>query len=88
MTMCMSIARSLGMREEEIFKSITSTPARTLGKDGEWGYLKVGRNADIAVFDYKDEGFDLTDKAGNRIYSDKGYRCVLTVSDGQVVYRD
>ena len=88
MTMCMSIARSLGMREEDIFKAITSTPARALGKDGEWGYLKVGRNADIAVFDYTDEGFDLTDKAGNRIYSDKGYRCVLTVSDGQVVYRD
>ena len=35
-----------------------------------------------------DEGFSLTDKVGNHIKSDKGYRCVLTMSDGQVVYRN
>ena len=60
----------------------------TLGKESEWGYLRVGRIADIAVLDYTDEGFDLTDKAENHIGSQKGYRCVLTVSDGQVVYRN
>lgn len=29
----------------------------------------------------------LTDKAGNRLCDTKGYRCVLTVSDGQIVYK-
>ena len=87
MTMCMSIAKALGMSEEDIFKAVTSNPAKALGKDSEWGYLKVGGPADIAVFDYTDEGFDLTDKEGNRVKSDKGYRCVLTLSDGQVVYK-
>ena len=87
MTMCMSIAKMLGMSEEAIFKASTSTPAKALRKENEWGSLSVGRAADIAVFDYTDEGFDLSDKAGNRIYSNEGYRCVLTVSDGQVVYR-
>ena len=88
MTMCMNIARTLGMQEEDIFRAVTSNPAKALGKESEWGYLRVGRIADIAVLDYTDEGFDLTDKAGNHIKSPKGYRCVLTVSDGQVVYRN
>jgi len=35
----------------------------------------------------RDEGFSLTDKVRNHNKSDKGYRCVLTISDGQVVYR-
>ena len=87
MTMCMNIAKELGMNEEAIFKASTSIPAKVLGKENEWGSLAVGRAADIAVFAYTDEGFDLTDKAGNRICSNEGYRCVLTVSDGQVVYR-
>lgn len=88
MTMCMSIAKNLGMREEDIFRAVTSTPAKTLGKENEWGYLGVGRCADIAVFDYGVEGFDLTDKEGTRIASERGYRCVLTVADGEVVYKD
>ena len=43
---------------------------------------------DKALLDYTDEGFDMTDGAGNHICNTKGYRCVLTVSDGQVVFRD
>lgn len=43
---------------------------------------------DIAVIDYMNEGFELTDKAGNHIESEKGYRCVLSVADGEVVYKD
>ena len=88
MTMCMNIAKTLGMKEEDIFRAVTSNPAKILGKENEWGRLKVGAQADIAVFDYTDEGFDLTDGAGNHICNTKGYRCVLTVSDGQVVFRD
>lgn len=88
MTMCMSIARHLGMREEDIFRAVTSAPAKVLGKEKEWGYLEVGRCADLAVFNYTDEGLVLTDKAGNHIVSEKGYRCVLTVADGEVVYKD
>ena len=87
MTMCMNLARVVGMGEENVFKAVTSSPAKALGKENEWGYLRVGRAADIAVFDYTDESFMLTDKAGNNVRSTEGYRCVLTVSDGQVVYR-
>lgn len=87
LTMCMSIAKHLGMTEEDIFKAVTSSPAKALGMDKEWGFLGVGRCADVSVLEYADEGFDLTDKAGNNIKSTKGYRCVLTVSDGDLVYK-
>lgn len=87
MTMCMSMASTSGMQEEDIFRAVTSAPAKALGREDEWGYLAVGRTADIAIFDYTEESFDLTDKAGNRLCDTKGYRCVLTVSDGQVVYK-
>lgn len=88
MTMCMNIAKTVGMSEENIFRVITSTPAKVLGKENEWGHLKEGRCADIAVFDYTNEGFDLTDNAENQLKSDMGYRCILTIADGQVVYSD
>ena len=88
LTMCMSVARILGMNEEDIFRAVTSAPAKCLGKDNEWGFLSEGRCADIAVFDYTNECFDLSDKSGNNLKSAEGYRCVLTLADGQIVYSD
>lgn len=87
MPICMSIAKHAGIDEDSIFRAVTSAPAKALGMAHTWGYLQEGRSADIAVLEYGDEGFDLTDKAGNRIYSEAGYRCVLTVSDGTIVYK-
>ena len=86
MTMCMSIMKKLGMAEIDIFKAVTTTPASVLNK--EYGSLKVGANADISVFEYCDNGFDMSDKWGNRISSENGYRSVLTMVDGQIVYRN
>lgn len=87
MTMCMSMAGELGMKEEDIFRSVTSSPAKALQKENEWGFLKEGRCADVAVFDYKDEAFRLTDAEGNTVSGYGGYRCILTIVDGEVVYR-
>lgn len=87
MTMCMSIMHYLGMKEEDIFRAVTGNAAASLGKESQWGYLREGRCADIAVLEYGENGFDMTDKAGNHIESTAGYSCVLTISDGQIVYR-
>lgn len=88
LTMCMSMARTAGMAEEDIFRAVTSGPAQVMGKADQWGTLREGAVADIAVLELTDDGFDLTDKAGNYLSDTKGYRCVLTVADGQIVYKD
>ena len=85
MTMCMNLARDAGMPEEEIFRSVTTAAAKAVGMP--WGRLYEGGAADLAVFAVTDEGFDLTDEAGNHRKSAEGYRCVLTILDGKLVYR-
>ena len=88
MTMCMTMARTAGMEEAEIFRCVTTTPAKILGKEGVWGCLAEGGPADIAVFSYENEGFALTDRYGNHMESPTGYRCKLTVADGVILWRD
>ena len=88
MTTCMSMARTAGMAEADIFRAVTATPAKALEMSEQWGCLKEGGTADIAVISYENEGFDLTDRAGNKLASDKGYRCKLCVSNGNGVYKD
>ncbi len=83
--MCMSIAKHLGMEEKEIFKAVTFNPAKAMNM--KCGQLKTGEIADIAVLEYTAEGFDLTDRAGNHICSDNGYRNTLTIANGEIVYR-
>ena len=84
--MCMSIMKKLGMDEIDIFRAVTTTPARVLNK--EYSSLKVGANVDIAVLEYKNNGFDITDKWGNTINSEHGYKCALTMVNGQIMYRN
>lgn len=86
LTMTMSMARAAGMEEEDIFRCVTTAPAQAHGQS--WGRLTEGGPADIAVLAYTNEGFSLTDKAGNTLESPLGYRCKLTISDGMAVYRD
>lgn len=87
LTMCMSMARDMEMAESDVFRAVTVNAAKALGEE-EWGCLKVGGSADIAVLDYTDDGYFLTDGAGNHIESKNGYRCVLTLSDGEIVFRN
>ena len=88
LTSCMNIARVSGQNEESILRGVTSTPAKVFGKESEWGYLQEGRTADIAVLSYEDDVYDLTDFYGNRVCWEKGYRCKLTIVNGEVVYRE
>ena len=88
LTECMSIARSLGMQEQDIFRAVTSAAASAVGKEGEWGSLKVGGCADVAVLDYTHQPYDCTDCDGVRLQYGKGYRCKLTVANGEIVFAD
>lgn len=88
MTMCMSMARTAGMTEEEIFRAVTSTPATILGKAGQWGSLQEGGCADVAVLQYTNEPYCLVDREGNHMEDTQGYRCKLTIANGTIVWRD
>jgi len=72
--------------EEAIFRAVTTCAAKAVGMP--WGRLYEGGCADIAVLEYTNEGFNLTDTAGNRRKSKHGYRCKLTAADGKIVFKD
>ncbi len=83
--LCMTIAAHLGMDETAIFRAVTSTPAKALGKAEVWGKLAVGRRADIAILDPHGSGFDLT--SGIRVQGDASWQCCWTILGGEIVYR-
>ncbi len=86
LTLCMSLCRKYGMREEDILKAVTSNAAKALGKN-ELGTIKIGSNADISVINYENLPFDFTSLTKNAVKGDKQYKCYLTLSDGQIVWR-
>ncbi len=86
MTQCMSMAEACGMTTEQVLKAVTVNAAHAMGEPSI-GRLAVGACADVAVLDKKGGGFDLTDADGNRLIQNSSYRCLLTVCDGNVVYR-
>lgn len=85
LTLCMSQFKTLGMPEEQILRAVTSDAAPALGQN--WGRLRVGGPADIAVLRYGYQPYSLTDDEGNTLADDRGYQCALTVAGGQIVYR-
>ena len=87
MTMCISIMRELGVAENELFKAITGSAAKSIGIEKIAGKLEVGRKADIAVIRYEHSPFKISDKWGNCVQSDYGYKNLLTIKNGNVVFR-
>lgn len=83
----------LGISEEKLFELCTINPARHMGISENAGSLTVGLPADIAVFRKENCKVEF----GDRPYTDssaqirKGsllYRPMLTVKNGEIVFRD
>lgn len=72
--MCAGMAVKAGLSEVEAWKAITINPAEITGIDDRVGSLKVGKDADIAIF------------KGNPLL-DIDYETVMTIIDGKVVFR-
>ena len=87
MTLCMSIMRELGMDETEILKAVTSMSAKVINQEDIKGSLEVGKKADVSVLDYRKNPFEIYDRAGNCVKSDYSYVNLLTIKNGQVVFR-
>ena len=84
LTTCMTVARLLGMPEEAVFRAVTDNAGKALRRD--WGRLAVGAAADVTLLQWTDAPVDLTDRYGNRVVSPAGYRCAMTIRDGNVVF--
>lgn len=87
MTYIMTLMRHMGMMEEDILRSITSSAAKAIGKEDACGTLEVGKAADIAVVRYEKNPYCIQDKQGNILQGENGYRALLTMVDGQVMHR-
>lgn len=79
---------NMGLSMNEIIERCTSAPARIMDMEGEIGCLSPGSCADIAILKIieKEELFE--DWEGSRIIGKKILRNMLTVRDGEIVYRD
>ena len=79
----------LGVPEEELFAMCTVNPARHMKIDA--GTLGVGKRADIAVFRKEERAVTFGDRADSTAQLREGkfiYRPVLTVKNGEAVFRD
>jgi dihydroorotase len=75
-----------GMPLEEIVHRSTAAPARVMGYEGTVGTLKPGANADVSVFELRDEDIDLRDCDGNVVTAKRHLVAHMTLKDGRVWY--
>jgi dihydroorotase len=75
-----------GMPLTEIVRRSTAAPARIMGYEGTVGTLKPGANADVAVFELRDESIELTDSDRNTVTAKRRLVSHLTIKDGRVWY--
>lgn len=85
--MCMSIARILGMAEEDVFKAVTINAAKAVNCEDNWFRIKVNDIATLSVIKWCENKIDIIDKAQNKVESTHGYACKLTIKNGQIIYR-
>jgi len=75
LSMCAGLAVKAGLSEQEAWKAITINPAEIIGIADRVGSIEEGKDADIIIF----KGNPLTDL---------GYETVMTMIEGQVVYKN
>jgi len=79
---------ALGMRLEDVIKTVTNTPVAMLGLDAaRFGTLRPGAYADVAIFKLKDADLTVTDKAGDSVHLPQVLVPQMTLREGRIVYR-
>jgi predicted amidohydrolase len=74
---------------EDVARAVTYSPVKILGLDtGKLGTLKSGAYADIALCKLKESNAVITDKAGDTLALRQILSPVMTVRNGQIVYRN
>lgn len=75
-----------GMPLEEVMRRATAVPAKIMGYEGTVGTLKPGANADVSVFELRDEDIELHDSDGDTVIARRQLLPQLTLKDGRVWY--
>lgn len=81
----MSKALHLGHSLAEVIRMVTLAPARSVGRDGEFGSLRPGSCADVTLFRIDEGALRLRDSEGNEEVAERGVAPVATVRAGEVV---
>lgn len=84
----MSRFLALGMSFVDVLACCTSTPAGKMGMKDEIGCLRPGARANIAVFKRKLGEFVFSDVRGSKVTGHERLVPMLTVWEGDVVYRN
>lgn len=73
-----------GLPLDEVVRRATAAPARILGGEGTVGTLRPGANADVALFELRDEDFEMRDSEGDVVVARRRLVARATVKDGRV----
>ncbi|MBS7525397.1 amidohydrolase family protein [Fusibacter paucivorans] len=79
---------NMGMSVMEVFERCTSRPAELMGMAGEIGCLSPGASGDVAVIKCLSRNVHFEDWEGGQLDGNKLLRTMMTVRDGQIVFRD
>lgn len=75
-----------GLPLQEVVRRSTATPAKVMGYEGTVGTLRPGANADVSVFELRDEDRELHDCDGNTVVARRQLLAHVTVRDGRVCH--
>lgn len=84
----MSKFLNMDMSLVQVIKACTQRPAEILGKEKELGSLSQGTDADITVLKLFDHETEFGDCDGNIILGSQLLRSMITIKDGDLVFRD
>jgi len=75
-----------GMSLDDVVRRTTAVPAKIMGYEGTIGTLKPGANADVSVFELRDDKSELRDSDGDTITVKRRLLVQMTLKDGRVWY--
>jgi dihydroorotase len=88
LTHAMTELMALGLTLPEIVATVTSNPARMVGRQDSLGTLAVGREADISVLDLATGRFTLSDNGGEQVIADQMLTPAFALRAGKQIMAD
>ena len=81
----MSTFLALGMPLDRVISAVTDRAAAALGRAGQFGGLKVGMPADVAVLELQDRPATFNDNNGSPVQARQTFHHFMTLRDGAKV---